>query len=134
MLFRSKGIRSLGHRKMEVALLDAVAVGVSVFQGNINTAGSVMFLLDVGEILEEWTHKKSVDDLARSMSLNISKVWMVADGKEVLTDASKIIAGDQIVVHMGNVIPFDGIVTDGEGMVNQSSLTGESLPLSLIHI
>lgn len=124
-----KGIRSLGHRKMEVALLDAVAVGVSVFQGNINTAGSVMFLLDVGEILEEWTHKKSVDDLARSMSLNISKVWMVVDGKEVLTDASKIIAGDQIVVHMGNVIPFDGIVTDGEGMVNQSSLTGESLPV-----
>lgn len=124
-----KGLRSVLNRRIEVALLDGVAIAVSVLRGDMKTASSVMFLLSIGETLEEWTHKKSVDDLARSMSLNISKVWLAADGTEVLTDASRINAGDQIVVHMGNVIPFDGIVTAGEGMVNQSSLTGESLPV-----
>lgn len=124
-----KGLRSVLNRRIEVALLDGVAISVSVLRGDMKTASSVMFLLSIGETLEEWTHKKSVDDLARSMSLNISKVWLVADGTEILTDASQIVAGDQIVVHMGNVIPFDGVVANGEGMVNQSSLTGESLPV-----
>lgn len=124
-----KGLRSVLNRRIEVALLDGMAITVSILRGDMKTASSVMFLLSIGETLEEWTHKKSVDDLARSMSLNISKVWLVADGTEILTDASQIVAGDQIVVHMGNVIPFDGVVASGEGMVNQSSLTGESLPV-----
>ncbi|MGN0347951.1 MAG: heavy metal translocating P-type ATPase [Roseburia sp.] len=124
-----RGICSALSGKMEVAILDGVAIGVSVLRRDISTAGSVMFLLKIGEILEEWTHKKSVDDLARSMSLNVSKVWMLADKKEILTDVGQIVVGDWIVVHMGNVIPFDGIVVEGEGMVNQASLTGESLPV-----
>ncbi|WP_443771060.1 heavy metal translocating P-type ATPase [Anaerostipes sp.] len=123
------GIRTLAQRKLEVPVLDATAIGVSVFRGDMNTASSVMFLLSIGEILEEWTHKKSVDDLARSMSLNVSKVWMVQDGQEVLMPTSKVQIGDEIVVHMGNVIPFDGKVVKGEAMVNQSSLTGESVPV-----
>lgn len=125
-----KAISSVMHRKIEVALLDGVAIGVSILRGDMDTAGSVMFLLDIGETLEEWSHKKSVDDLARSMSLNISKVWMLADGKEVLVDVTQVVAGDEIVVHMGNVIPFDGVIVKGEGMVNQSSLTGEPLPVA----
>ncbi len=122
-----KGLETLLKGKIEVPVLDGVAITVSVARGDINTAGSVMFLLGIGEILEEWTRKKSVDDLARSMTLNVSKVWKIVDGKEVLTDTDKIAADDKILVHMGNVIPFDGIVVDGEGMVNQSSLTGESM-------
>lgn len=124
-----RGVRTLAQRKLEVPVLDATAIGVSVFRGDTNTASSVMFLLSIGEILEEWTHKKSVDDLARSMSLNVSKVWMVQDGQEVLMPTSKVQIGDEIVVHMGNVIPFDGKVVKGEAMVNQSSLTGESVPV-----
>ena len=124
-----KALESLWNRKIEVALLDGVAIGVSVLRGDMNTAGSVMFLLDIGETLEEWTHKKSVDDLARSMSLNITKVWLEVDGTEVLVDTNTVKAGDQVIVHMGNVIPFDGIVVRGTGMVNQSSLTGESVPV-----
>lgn len=124
-----KALESLWNRKIEVALLDGVAIGVSVLRGDMNTAGSVMFLLDIGETLEEWTHKKSVDDLARSMSLNITKVWLEVDGTEVLVDANTVKAGDPVIVHMGNVIPFDGIVARGTGMVNQSSLTGESVPV-----
>lgn len=124
-----KGLRSVMGGKVEVALLDGVAVGVSVIRGDMNTAGMIMFLLDIGETLEAWTHKKSVGDLARSMSLNISKVWLLADGKEILADISEITGGDLIVVHMGNVIPFDGIIADGSGMVNQSSLTGEAMPV-----
>ena len=124
-----KGIQCLKRRKIEVPVLDAVAIGVSVLRGDFDTAGSVMFLLGVGEILEEWTHKKSVGDLARSMSLNIKKVWLKRDDQEVLVNSSDIQPGDIVVVHMGNVIPFDGEVTDGEGMVNQASLTGESLPV-----
>ena len=123
------GVRCLRRRKIEVPVLDATAIGVSVLRGDINTAGSVMFLLGVGEILEEWTHKKSVGDLARSMSLNIRKVWMEREGQEILVKASDIHPGDTVVVHMGNVIPFDGVVSGGEGMVNQSSLTGESMPV-----
>ena len=125
----AKGIRSLWHRKMEVAVLDATAIGVSVLRKDFGTAGSVMFLLGIGELLEEWTHKKSVGDLARSMSLNISKVWMMCDGQEVLVSADNVQSGDEVRIHMGNVIPFDGTVTDGEAMVNQASLTGESVPV-----
>ena len=122
-----KGLKCLCNRKIEVPVLDGTAIGASVIRGDYATAGSVMFLLGIGEILEEWTHKKSVGDLARSMSLHVEKVWMKQDETEVLTDSSKIQKGDRIVVHMGNVIPFDGTVTDGEGMVNQASLTGESV-------
>lgn len=124
-----KGLSCLRKRKIEVPVLDATAIGVSVLRGDLETAGSVMFLLGVGEILEEWTHKKSVGDLARSMSLNVRKVWLKKDGQEVLVRSSGIQPGDIVVVHMGNVIPFDGEVSGGEGMVNQASLTGESLPV-----
>lgn len=125
-----QGLKTLAKGRMEVPVLDAAAVGVSVFRGNFDTAGSVMFLLGVGEILEEWTHKKSVGDLARSMSLNIEKVWLLCDGREVLVDSAKVQEQDLVVVHMGNVIPFDGTVEEGEAMVNQASLTGESVPVA----
>lgn len=121
------GLCTLCRGKIEVPVLDATAIGVSMFRGDINTAGSVMFLLGIGEILEEWTHKKSVGDLARSMSLNINKVWLVRDGQEVQVSAKTIQPKDLVRIHMGNVIPFDGTVTDGEAMVNQASLTGESV-------
>ena len=124
-----KGLKCLAKRKIEVPVLDATAIGVSVIRGDFDTAGSVMFLLGVGELLEEWTHKKSVGDLARSMSLNVKKVWLKKDDQEILVNASDIRPGDTVVVHMGNVIPFDGEVSGGEGMVNQASLTGESLPV-----
>ena len=124
-----KGIQTLAQGKIEVPVLDATAIGVSMLRGDYETAGSVMFLLGVGELLEEWTHKKSVGDLARSMSLNVGKVWLKKDGQEILVPSEKIVAGDEIVVHMGNLIPFDGEVSNGEGMVNQASLTGESVPV-----
>ena len=124
-----KGIQTLAKGKIEVPVLDATAIGVSMFRGDYGTASSVMFLLGVGELLEEWTHKKSVGDLARSMSLNVGKVWLKKDGQEILVPSEKIVSGDEIVVHMGNLVPFDGEVSDGEGMVNQASLTGESVPV-----
>lgn len=124
-----QGIHTLLQRKIEVPVLDATAIGVSMFRGDISTAGSVMFLLGIGEILEEWTHKKSVDDLARSMSLNISRVWLCNDGQEILVPTTKIQTGDLVRVHMGNMVPFDGTVAEGEAMVNQASLTGESEPV-----
>ena len=124
-----KGIQTLAQGKIEVPVLDATAIGVSMLRGDYGTAGSVMFLLGVGELLEEWTHKKSVGDLARSMSLNVGKVWLKKDGQEILVPSEKIVAGDEIVVHMGNLSPFDGEVSNGEGMVNQASLTGESVPV-----
>ncbi len=124
-----KAICTLAKGKLEVPVLDGTAIGVSVFRGDYGTASSVMFLLEIGEILEEWTHKKSVGDLARSMSLNISKVWLVGENQDVLVSTQSIKEGDLVRVHMGNVIPFDGIVTNGEAMVNQSSLTGESMPV-----
>lgn len=124
-----QGIHTLLQRKIEVPVLDATAIGVSMFRGDISTAGSVMFLLGIGEILEEWTHKKSVDDLARSMSLNISRVWLCNDGQEMLVPTTEIQADDLVRVHMGNMIPFDGTVAEGEAMVNQASLTGESEPV-----
>lgn len=124
-----KGIRTLAQRKLEVPVLDATAIGVSILRGNYDTASSVMFLLGIGELLEDWTHKKSVGDLARIMSLNVEKVWLKTEDGEVLVPYSQIKQGDSIVVHMGNVIPFDGIVSAGEAMVNQASLTGESMPV-----
>jgi heavy metal translocating P-type ATPase len=127
--YLAEGIRTLAKGKIEVPVLDATAIGVSMIRGDFDTAGSVMFLLRIGEILEEWTHKKSVDDLARSMSLNVDKVWLKNGEQQILVPSSKIQVGDQVVVHMGNVIPFDGLVTQGEAMVNQASLTGESLPV-----
>lgn len=123
------GIKNLGKGKLEVPVLDATAIGVSIVRGDMDTAGSIMFLLGIGEILEEWTHKKSVDDLARSMSLHIGRVWMKKDGREVLVSADEVRPGDEVIVHMGQVIPFDGVVSEGEGMVNQASLTGEAVPV-----
>ena len=123
------GIRCLMHGKIEVPVLDATAISVSVFRRDYATAGSVMFLLGIGEIIEEWTHKKSVGDLARSMSLNVNKVWLKRNEQEILVKSSDIEPGDHVVIRMGNVIPFDGEVVTGEGMINQASLTGESLPV-----
>ena len=125
-----KALSCVGRRKIEVPLLDGIAITTSIVRGDYGTAGSVMFLLDLGEIMEEWTHKKSVYDLAKKMSLNVSKVWLNVDGREVLTDVSKIETGDCVTVHMGNVIPLDGVIKEGEGMVNQASLTGEAIPVA----
>ncbi len=125
-----KGASTLGHGRLGVSVLDGTAITVSLLRRDMKTAGSVMFLLGIGEILEEWTHKKSVDDLARSMSLNISRVWLLSEGREVLVDTEKVRPGDQVVLRMGNVIPFDGVVVEGSGAVNQSSMTGESLPVA----
>lgn len=124
-----RGLKCLSEKKIEVAVLDATAIAVSLIRGDLATASSVMFMLGIGELLEEWTHKKSVGDLARSMSLNVNKVWLVRDGQEILVPTSQIQPGDIVVVRMGTVIPFDGDVIDGEAMVNQASLTGESSPL-----
>lgn len=124
------GLKCLLQRKIEVPVLDATAITVSLVTKDFSTASSIMFLLGIGELLEEWTHKKSVDDLARSMSLNVSKVWLrTPENQEILVESSKIEKGDKAVVHMGNVIPFDGEVLDGDAMVNQASLTGESVPV-----
>ena len=124
------GLKCLLQRKIEVPVLDATAITVSLVTKDFSTASSIMFLLGIGELLEEWTHKKSVDDLARSMSLNVSKVWLrTPENQEILVESSKIEKGDKVVVHMGNVIPFDGEVLDGDAMVNQASLTGESVPV-----
>lgn len=124
------GLKCLLQRKIEVPVLDATAITVSLVTKDFSTASSIMFLLGIGELLEEWTHKKSVDDLARSMSLNVSKVWLrTPENQEILVESSKIEKGDKVVIHMGNVIPFDGEVLDGDAMVNQASLTGESVPV-----
>lgn len=124
------GLKCLLQRKIEVPVLDATAITVSLITKDFSTASSIMFLLGIGELLEEWTHKKSVDDLARSMSLNVSRVWLkTPENQEILVESSKIEKGDKVVVHMGNVIPFDGEVLDGDAMVNQASLTGESVPV-----
>lgn len=125
-----EGVRTLAKCRIEVPVLDATAIGVSILRGDFSTASSVMFLLGFGEILEDWTHKKSVDDLARSMSLNVSKVWLVTDDTEVQVGTDTIKPGDRVRIHMGTVIPFDGVVTDGEATVNEASLTGESMPVA----
>lgn len=128
----AEGIKKLWNKKIEVAVLDGAAVGVSIIRGDFNTAGSVMFLLGIGELLEEWTHKKSVGDLARTMSLNVGRVWMKKDDQEILVSGDTVKEGDLVVVHTGSMIPFDGTVSEGEGMVNQASLTGESAPVRRI--
>lgn len=128
----AEGIKTLWNKKIEVAVLDGAAVGVSIIRGDFNTAGSVMFLLGIGELLEEWTHKKSVGDLARTMSLNVGRVWMKKDDQEILVSGDTVKEGDLVVVHTGSMIPFDGTVSEGEGMVNQASLTGESAPVRRI--
>ena len=127
-----EGIHTLAQGKIEVPVLDGTAIGVSIIRRDINTASSIMFLLGIGEILEEWTHKKSVDDLAKSMSLNIDKVWKVEEDHEILVPSNEIDANDIVHIQMGNMIPFDGVVVDGEAMVNQASLTGESTPVRKI--
>ena len=124
-----KGIRALLRGKLEVAVLDATAIAVSMLRGDYETASSIMFLLKLGGILEEWTHKKSVDDLARSMALNVEKVWLQADGTEVMVPVTQIRAGDSVVIRTGNMIPLDGKVISGEAMINQASMTGESMPV-----
>ena len=124
-----KGIRCLANGKLEVEVLDATAITVSMARSDVNTAGSIMFLLGIGGLLEEWTRKKSVDDLARSMSLNIGKVWQKVDGAEVLVPLSRIREGDLVTVHVGSMVPLDGIVAEGEAMINQASMTGESVPV-----
>ena len=128
--FLGRGLKRLIHRELKVELLDALSIGVSMVRRDFSTAGSVMFLLDIGELLEEWTHKKSVDDLARCMSLNVKRVWLKTDDAEVLVPLSNIAVGDRILVRMGSVIPLDGEVVEGEVMVNQASLTGESMPVA----
>ena len=124
-----KGVRCLAKGKLEVEVLDATAITVSMARSDVNTAGSIMFLLGIGGLLEEWTRKKSVDDLARSMSLNIGKVWQKVDGAEVLVPLSRIREGDLVTVHVGSMVPLDGIVAEGEAMINQASMTGESIPV-----
>lgn len=124
-----QGLKILCKGKIEVPVLDATAIGVSILRNDFDTASSIMFFLSIGELLEEWTHKKSVDDLARMMSLNVEKVWIKKNNQEILVAASTVKKGDLIVVHMGNVIPFDGTVIEGEAMINQAALTGESVPV-----
>lgn len=127
--YMGKGLCCIGRKKLEVPVLDAVAIGVSLGRRDFNTAGSVMFLLGIGEILEEWTHKKSVEDLARSLSLNVEEVWRKEGRAEVLVSVKEVKPGDEVVIYMGSVIPFDGVVTEGEAMINQASMTGESQPV-----
>lgn len=124
-----QGLKILCKGKIEVPVLDATAIGVSILRNDFDTASYIMFFLSIGELLEEWTHKKSVDDLARMMSLNVEKVWIKKNDQEILVAASTVKKGDLIVVHMGNVIPFDGTVIEGEAMINQAALTGESVPV-----
>ena len=127
-----RGLTCLLRRKLEVEVLDALSIGVSLLRSDFNTAGSVMFLLNVGALLEEWTRKKSLDDLARSMSLNVDRVWVRSQGTEVLMPITKVKAGDEIIVRSGNMVPLDGTVIEGEAMVNQAALTGESMPVRKI--
>ena len=125
-----RAARCVAKRRMKVELLDGVSIGISLVRQDFGTAGSVMFLLRLGELLEEWTRKKSMDDLARCMSLNIDRVWLKTGDEEVLTPISRIQAGDEVCVRVGGMIPLDGVVTEGEAMVNQASLTGESIPVA----
>ena len=127
--FLWKGVRCVLSRRLEVEVLDALSIGVSLLRGDFGTAGSVMFLLNLGSLLEEWTRKKSLDDLARSMALNVDKVWVRSQGTEVLVPLTKVRSGDEVVVRSGNMIPLDGTVLEGEAMVNQAALTGEAMPM-----
>ena len=128
--FLSKGLRCLGRRRIKVELLDALSIGISVFRRDFGTAGTVMFLLEIGELLEDWTRKKSVADLAESLSLHVDRVWLKTPAGDVLTPIGQIRPGDQVVVRAGGVIPLDGVVAQGEATINQASLTGESVPVA----
>ena len=125
----ARGVKSLWHKRLDVAVLDATAITVSVLRGDTDTASSIMFMLKIGDILEEWTHKKSVDDLARTMSLNVDKVWVKSGDTEELKSISDVNVGDDIIVRMGSMIPLDGKLVSGSAAVNQSSMTGESMPV-----
>lgn len=128
--FIVKGLKALIRGKLEVSVLDATSITVSMLRGDFSTAGSIMFMLRVGEIMEDWTHRKSISDLAKAMALNVEKVWTRAsDGTEILVDANKIVAGDIVIVRTGNVIAVDGKVISGEAHVSQASMTGESMPV-----
>ena len=128
--FLRRGLWCVLHRKMKVELLDALSIGISACRGDFGTSSMVMFLLEIGELLEEWTHRRSVEDLARCMSLNVDRVWLrTPDGEEVLVPIAQVVPGDHVLVRMGGVIPLDGVVLEGEVMVNQASLTGESIPV-----
>lgn len=128
--FLSKGLRCLGRRRIKVELLDALSIGISAFRRDFGTAGTVMFLLEIGELLEDWTRKKSVADLAESLSLHVDRVWLKTSAGDVLTPIGQIRPGDQVVVRAGGVIPLDGVVAQGEATINQASLTGESVPVA----
>ena len=128
--FIKQGLRCLLRRRMKVALLDAISIGVSIVRGDFATAGSVIFLLELGDLLDEWTRKKSIQDLAQCMSLNVDRVWLHTPQGEILTPISQVRPGDQVVVRVGGVIPVDGVIVHGEAMVNQASLTGESIPVA----
>ena len=125
----ARGVKSLWHKRLDVAVLDATAITVSVLRGDTDTASSIMFMLEIGDILEEWTHKKSVDDLARTMSLNVDRVWVKLGDTEELKNISDVNVGDEIIVRMGSMIPLDGKLVSGSAAVNQSSMTGESMPV-----
>lgn len=127
--FVRRGLRCLLRRRIKVELLDALSISISACRRDFGTAGMVMFLLEVGELLEEWTRKKSVADLARCMSLNVDRVWLRTAQGEVLVPVSQIQPGDAVVVRAGGIIPVDGLVLEGEVTVNQASLTGESIPV-----
>lgn len=128
--FLSKGLRCLGRRRIKVELLDALSICISAFRRDFGTAGTVMFLLEIGELLEDWTRKKSVADLAESLSLHVDRVWLKTPAGDVLTPIGQIRPGDQVVVRAGGVIPLDGVVAQGEATINQASLTGESVPVA----
>lgn len=127
--FLHKGLSCIIHRQMKVELLDALSIGISVCRRDFSTADTVMFLLRFGELLEEWTHKRSVEDLAQCMSLNVDRVWIKTEEGEVLVPISQVVPGDRVVVRAGSAIPVDGVVVEGEAVVNQASLTGESTPV-----
>ena len=128
--FMRRGLGCIWRRKMKVELLDAISIGVSAFRGDFGTAGSVMFLLELGELLEEWTHKKSVAGLAESLSLNVDRVWLRSEDGDRLVPIAQIRPGDRVVIRAGGMIPMDGVVCSGEASVNQASLTGESIPVA----
>ena len=127
--FLKRGIHCLWRGKLKVDVLDALSIGISAFRKDFGTAGTVMFLLELGELLEEWTRKKSMEDLARCMALNVDRVWLKTPESEILTAVSDIRPGDQIIIRAGSMIPMDGILAEGEVTVNQASLTGESVPV-----
>lgn len=127
--FLRKGLHCLRQRRIKVELLDALSIGISACRRDFGTAGAVMFLLELGELLEDWTRKKSVADLAESLSLHVDRVWLQTPAGEVLTPIAQVRPGDRVVIRAGGVIPVDGVLAEGEATVNQASLTGEPVPV-----